>query len=125
MPPRGGGAPEQGTHPSEEHPGPHGLQHVIIGSELQAEDLVYVIVAGRHHEDRAGESRSNRSADLEPVDAWEHDVEDHEVEAFGQRCVAATRPVGGPGGLVTLAIEPLRDERRELEVVLHQEDAWG
>ena len=48
------GAAQHGAHPGDELPGAEGLDHVVVGAELEADDAVGLVVARREHDDRQG-----------------------------------------------------------------------
>ena len=56
------------------------LGQVVVGAELEADDLVDLVVARGQDEDRhLGAGRAQAAQDLEPVDARQADVEHDEV----------------------------------------------
>ena len=94
-PPRGVGevavrAPQERLDPAHQLAQPERLGQVVVGAELQADDLVDLVVAGRQDEDRRlGAGRAEPAQDLEAVDARQADVEHDEV---GRLRVANSRP---------------------------------
>ena len=72
-------SPEDCLDPGDERPRVERLRHVVVGAELEADDRVDVVRAGREHEDRRLGPAADLAADLEPVALREHEVEDHEV----------------------------------------------
>ena len=66
------------------------LGQVVVGAELEADDLVDLVVARRQDQDRhLGAGGADAAQHLEAVDAGQADVEDHEVRGLG---VAISRP---------------------------------
>src|SRR6478752_3879818 len=61
------GAAEQGPHARAELPDRERLGDVVVGAELEADDLVELVVAGGQHDDRHRAPGAELLADLEPV----------------------------------------------------------
>src|SRR5262249_60833971 len=74
------GAPQQGPDAAPELPDRERLRDVVVGSELEPDDLVELVVAGGEHDDRHRARRPEPPADLEPVDLRKHQVEHDEVD---------------------------------------------
>src|SRR4029453_19006935 len=55
---------------------------VVVGAELEPEHLVELFSACRQHDDRDVALAPEALADLEPVEAREHHVEDDEIDVF-------------------------------------------
>src|SRR5688500_7065068 len=49
------------------------LGDVVVGADLEAEDLVDLVVLGREHDDRDLAAGPQPAADLDPVELWKHD----------------------------------------------------
>ena len=117
-------APQDGAHPRQQLARVERLGQVVVGAELEPDDLVDVVALGGEHDDRrvgALGQRADAAADLEPVDAGEHDVEQHHVEvALLQRGQPAL-PVAGDGDVDLVLTEILGHERSELGVVVDEE----
>lgn len=77
-------APQQGTDARQQHTRAHRLAHVVVGAHLQAEHLVHVVGARGEHQDRTVELRTHLAADGQTVLARQHQVEHHQVRAFGE-----------------------------------------
>ena len=60
----------------------HRFGDVIVGAELQAEDLVEIFVTGGQHQDDALVLLAHGAADLEPVLARQHDIQNHQIRIF-------------------------------------------
>src|SRR5262245_29250931 len=68
------GTPEQRLDPAEQLAQAVRLGQVVVSTELEADHLVDLIVAGRQDQDRhLGARRTDPTQDLEPVDAWQTD----------------------------------------------------
>jgi hypothetical protein len=76
LPALGRGAAKNGFHPGDELAGVERLGQVIVGADLQADDLVDVLVSRGQHQDRDVGRLADAAADLDPVDVREHQVED-------------------------------------------------
>src|ERR1044071_5114963 len=71
-------ASEQGLDPAQQLPEPERLREVVVRAELQADDLVDLLVAGGEHEHRRlGARRPQAPQDLEAVHARQSDVDQH------------------------------------------------
>ena len=85
------------------------LGDVVVGAELEAEDLVDLLRLGGQHDDRHRAARPQAPADLEAVDARHHHVEDDEVEGVLGEALERLLAVDGRDDLV--AVLPQRDRR--------------
>ena len=75
-------AAEQGPDARHQLARAERLGDVVVGPQLEADDAVRLLGAGREHDDgqRAGlGGAAQRAADLEAVDAGQHEIEDHQV----------------------------------------------
>ena len=73
-------AAEHRAHPREQLPRIERLRNVVVGAELEPDDTVGVVPFGGQHHDRDLVIRADPPADLEPVDARQHHVEEDDVE---------------------------------------------
>ena len=55
------------------------LGQVVVGAELEAEQLVELVVAGGEHDDRDGRVAAELAGDVEPVEPGQAEVEHDEV----------------------------------------------
>ena len=86
------GAPQQRLDPAHQLAQPERLGQVVVGAELEADDLVDLVVAGGQDEDRRlRPGRAQPAEDLEAVHARQAHVEDDEV-----RRLVAWRSRGPP-----------------------------
>jgi hypothetical protein len=87
-------AAQRGAHAAPKLADGEGLRNVVVRSELEAYDLVELVVAGGQHDDRHGAPRTQPATDLEAVELGQHDVEDDEVDVVlietGKRLLAVT-----------------------------------
>jgi hypothetical protein len=101
------------------------LGDVVVGAELQAEDLVELLPAGGQHDDRDVALGPDALAHLQAVHARQHDVEHDEVHRLAvdhlERLVAATGPDHGEAGVA----QGVLDDRADGLLILHDQDAVG
>src|SRR5689334_14607026 len=117
------GAAEQSPDPAHELAQPERLRQVIVGTELQADHLVDLVVARRQDEDgrlRAG--RPEPAEDLEPVHAGQPDVEHDEVRRLVGRELETFLAALRDGHLVALLLEGVLDAAGDGELVLDDQD---
>src|SRR3954471_6163531 len=119
---------EDGTPPRHELARIEGLREVVVGADLEARDLVEVVVARRQHQHGQRARLADPPADLDPVEVGQHQVEDDErgsVDADeGQRLSAARGHLHGEAVLAEIG----GDERGNRLLVLDDENlllgAW-
>ena len=96
---------------------------VVVRSCLQAGDDVVGVVAGGHHHDRHVAVPTDRAAQLEPVDAGQHDVDQHDVGALALERLdggfARRHALDGPALVLEGELHRLADPF----VVLHGQDS--
>src|SRR5438309_782403 len=73
-----GAAPENGSHPGHGLAWVEGLREVVVGADLEARDLVEIVVARRQHQHGQRARLANPPADLDPVEVGEHQVQNDE-----------------------------------------------
>ena len=69
-------AAELGADAAEQLADAEGLGHVVVGADLEADDLVDLGVLRRQQDDRDGAAAADVAADVEAAAARHHDVED-------------------------------------------------
>ena len=115
--------PHQRPQPCEELGERERLRQVVVGPRIETRDAVVDRVARGEHEHRCPDAvLADPAADLEAVDAGEHQVE-HDRVVLGRlrhpdRVVARARDVDR----VTLLDEPAPEQARHLELVLDDQD---
>ena len=72
------GAPENALHAGHELTRVEGLRHVVVGADLEPDDLVDVLVARREHEDRDVRRLADAAAELDAVAVGQVQVENDE-----------------------------------------------
>ncbi|MND92037.1 hypothetical protein D3C80_841810 [compost metagenome] len=115
---------ELDPQPGQQHGGRRGLEDVVVGPELQAEDLVHVAVEGGEHDDGAGKARAQIPAQGEAVLAGQHDVEQHQVRLFGLHPGQRQIPPGLQQHFYVVATEPAADELAYVGIIFNKQNAW-
>ena len=105
-------AAQLGADPAEQLADRERLGDVVVGADLEPDDLVDLLVLGGQQDDRHRAAGADVAADVEPGAARHHDVEDQQVEAG---VLAAELAVG------VLAV----DGQRDLEALLLERVADG
>src|SRR5438093_12541011 len=73
------GSPEDGAHTRDDLARRERLRHVIVRSELQADDAIGLLPAGGQHDHGRRPRGPDQTEHLEAVDPREHQIEKHEV----------------------------------------------
>lgn len=76
-------ASQHGLDPGQQLPGRVRLGDVVVGTELQAQHLVELIVLGGQHDDRHAGAAPDLAAHLGAAHPGEHEVQQHQVGAVG------------------------------------------
>src|SRR5919108_1335424 len=99
------------------------LGDVVVGAQLEADDLVDLGVFGRDHDDRHAARLAQRPAEVEPAHSGQHQVEQDQVRSRGpsgaQAGGAVGRLVDGKAGGDEVVLQHLADAF----VVLDDEDS--
>jgi hypothetical protein len=117
-------AAQLGAHAAEQLAHREGLGDVVVGADLEPDDLVDLGVLGGQEDDRHGAARAHVAADVEPARPRHHDVEDEQVvgdavaDPLG-RLVAARRR----GHLEALLGEGVADRVAHRGLVVGDQDA--
>ena len=98
------------------------LCDIVVRAQLEAHDLVGLLLSRGQHDDRNVALRTHAAADLEAVHLGQHDVEQNEVGRLGERLVQTFRAVIGRHGIVALAAEVEHQDIRDRLFVLDNED---
>src|SRR5215218_2116147 len=123
--PLGGRSAKDRLHARDELPRVERLRHVVVGANLEADDLVDVLVARSQHEDRHVPALPHPAAELDPVDVGKHEVEDDELRRARREVLHRLGAGGGGLDRVASVLQVERDERRDRRLVLHDEDRLG
>ena len=115
-------AAEDGANASDELARRERLRHVVVRSELEPDDAVDLLVACGHDHDRERRGIADRTTEIEAVGVGELEVEDRESELVllerEQRVAAAS----DPDHAEPLALEIGADERRDVLLVLDEQN---
>jgi len=79
-----GAAPDQRPETGDELVERERLREVVVGADLEADDLVDVLVARSQHEDRNVRALADSPAQLDAVSVREIEVEDDQRRDFGR-----------------------------------------
>src|SRR3954447_22835513 len=115
------GAAHECARAASELPDRKRLGDVVVGSDLEAEDLVSLVAASGEHDDRHLAAASKATADLDSVDSRQHHVENHEVEALGRELVQGLPAVQGGHHLVAVTAKRIGEERLNRLLVVDQQ----
>ena len=111
----------QGTQARQQHRRFDRLDHIVVGTGLQAEDVVEVILLGSEDDDGGVGQAADLATQVQPALARQHQVEHDdfrlELDERGQGQVAA---IHLPHFEAVLGQE-VGDQSRELFVVFHQQ----
>src|SRR5581483_680950 len=121
-PPAEPSATQDGTDPGRELPDRERLDHVVIRPQLQAENPVDLLAAGREHDDRDVGLLPDLASQVPSVAVRQHDVKEDEVGRFSA--------VGGAGLLEghrelrgkPLPCETLRERLCDRPLILDDQD---
>src|SRR5215210_8519073 len=117
----GGGSAQDGLHARDELARVERLRHVVVGADFEADDLVHVLVPGRQHQDRDVGLLTDATADLDPVDVREHQVEHDQRGLLLLHGGERLRAVRGAADFVAGVLAVERDEGCDRGLVLHDE----
>jgi hypothetical protein len=115
--------PEEGVQPRLELVEVERLGDVVVGAGLEAPEDVGLLIAGGQHDDGSTAAGPDETAELEPVGARQHDVEQHEIgrerARGGQHFVAAVHRFD----LESRVGQVVGQDARERPIVLDHEDS--
>src|SRR3954471_2395033 len=107
-------------HPRHEFPDGEGLGHVVVRTELQADDPIYLVVAGGKHYDGHVALRPDPPYDLRAIELGEHDVENDQVRLVHLERFERGFPIARNLDLETLALEGVREHLLERRLVVDE-----
>ncbi|KRC42390.1 hypothetical protein ASE24_21175 [Nocardioides sp. Root224] len=117
------GAAHQRAEPSGEHHEREGLGQEVVGPGVERTGLLLGTAPGGEHQDRCPVARLPQPrAQLVARQAGQHHVDDHRVVRVLGREPLTLGPVEGDVDRVALGLEPATQARRELLVILHDQD---
>lgn len=122
---RPAGPAQDGADPRVQHPGLHGLDHIVVGARLQADNDVHLVAPrGRHDDRQCLVDGPYAAAHLEPRHAGQHQIEDDDVRPEGPQPVHPL--LAGPGGddVMALPAQGQGDALAHGAVVFDQQYTW-
>jgi hypothetical protein len=101
------------------------LGQVIVGAELQPDDLVDHLAARREHNDRrVNIALAQVAADVEAVFSGQHDVKNNCVERFARRACQPYLAVGRGLDQVAFAAQPIGESHHQARLVFDEQDTF-
>jgi len=120
---RGLGAARERVDPRQQLTHSERLGQVVVGARGKADHLVVLGSARRQHQDRQlRPDLAKPAADLEAVEAGQHQVEQHQVERIAGRTVEAGRAVGHRLGFVSGRGQQVYQTLAQRLLVFHDQD---
>ena len=105
--------------------GVKGLGHIIVGAQLQADDLVVVLHAGGEHDDGHGRQAriaAHHSGHVLAVAVRQHQVQDHQVGLLPAKDVQGRLAVVGDQYLIAALLQVGARQPDDLPVVIYYKD---
>ena len=99
-----------------------GLDHIVVGPQLQAQHLVEHLALGGEHDDGAGGLFPDLPAHLPAVQAGQHDVQQQQVRAEGVEHFQGRLAVIGDGRLIALFFDVKPQKLADIGIVIHNQD---
>ncbi len=97
-----------------------GLGQVVVGAQFQAHDAVHILAARGQHDDRDLALSAQPAENLEAVDARQHDVQHHQVDARFQSLRQAAIAFVLAAHREALPLQKLPQKGAEFGIVIHQ-----
>ena len=117
------GAPQERLDAAHQLAQAERLGQVVVRAQLEADDLVHLLVARRQEQHRRLVARAAQPAQhLEAVHARQAHVEDHEIGRAVRRDLEAFLAVARDGHLVALLLERVLDAPRDGVFVLDDQN---
>ena len=113
---------EEGADPGAQLAQAERLGHVVVGAELEPDDLVELGILGRQHDDRHARLGPDDAADLDPRQLGEHQVEQDEVRALGTELDQRLAAVGGRHDPESVGLERVDERLAKGRLVVDDED---
>ena len=98
-------AAEQGAHAGDELARREGLDEVVVGTQLEADDAILDLALGGEHDDGHVRGLADGAADALAGELGEHQVEDDEVERVLLELLDGALPIAHPAHDVVLSLE--------------------
>ncbi|MET3985744.1 hypothetical protein ABIC27_003622 [Streptomyces sp. PvR034] len=120
---RGGDPAQHGAHAGLQQLATGGFDEVVVGARLQADDHVHLLPPRGEDDDRHLRERPDPAAHLQPADAGQHEVEQHQVGIEVLQREQSVLAGGGGLGLVPAATQREHDAPTDRRVVLDEQNA--
>ena len=101
----GVGAAQQGAHAGHELTRREGLDEVVVGAQLQADDAVLDLALCGQHDDRHAGGLADGATDALAGELGQHEVKDHEVKGVLLELLDGALAVADAAHDVALALE--------------------
>ena len=98
------------------------LGHVVVGAELEPDDLVELRVLGRQHHDRHARLGADDAADLDARQLREHQVQEDEVRPLRPEHGEGLAPVGRRDDPESVGLERVDERLAQGRLVVDDED---
>src|SRR5438128_3144577 len=85
------GAAEDGANARRHLARREGLEHVVVGADLEADHPIGLLVAAGEHDHRDVAAPAQRAEEVEPVSVGEDEIEDHQIGVAGELARLAQR----------------------------------
>ncbi len=117
-------APQLGLDPRQQLAHAERLGHIVVGTHFEAHYLVDLFRACGEHEDRHVHLLADDAADLEPIQAGQHDVEHDQVRRQLARCFQPGHAVHSRVDLVLLPAQIVLQRLQQRRVILNHQDPF-
>ena len=95
---------------------------VVVGAQLERQDLVDLLILGREHDDRHGAELANLLARFDAVEHGQHDVEHDEVRLLALRHRDRAAPVARRDDRVAAALQVEAQRLQDRRLVVDDEN---
>ena len=118
-----GRAPQQRAHARHQLGGAERLGHVVVGADLEPQQLVALAGAGGDDQDRRVAVLADAARDLQAVHAGQPQVQHHQSRLQAREVGEGVAAVGRAMALEARGLEVLHHDVRDALVVLDHQDA--
>ena len=118
-------AAEQGAHARDKLAGAEGFHQVIVGAQLKPDDAVFHLALRGEHDDGHIGVVADGAADALAGNAWEHKVENDQVEMMLLEFLKRLLAVAHGGYPVVFALEISSDRIADRLFVFYKKNASG
>ena len=115
--------PQHRPHAGHHLPWVERLGNVVVSAQLQAQDLVCILDTRGQHNDGRAVLRPDRSADVEPVHGWQHEIENDQVRGDSPCLLEAFQAVVYGGDLVPFLAEGIGNRIRDKDLIFDNQDS--